>query len=163
MRKLESFKARKPNSLLDWYKAKSPLAVAWNYCIISLCKVTPSLSVKRFLLRLTGMKIGKNVAPGLGVQFDIFFPELIEIGDNTVIGYGATILAHEFLVKEHRTGEVRIGKNAMIGANSTLLAGITIGDNATIAAGAVVTDNVRKGKMVSGVPAKEKKSRNNLK
>lgn len=28
-------------------------------------------------------------------MFDIFFPELIEIGDNTIIGYNSTILAHE--------------------------------------------------------------------
>jgi len=59
---------------------------------------------------------------------DVFFPELIEIGDNSIIGFNSTILCHEFLVDEYRLGRVRIGKNVTIGANTTILPGVVIAD-----------------------------------
>ena len=45
-------------------------------------------------------------------------------------------------------GKVRIGKNVMIGANSTLLAGIEIGDNSIIGAGTIVSKNIPANKKV---------------
>ncbi len=133
---------------------KSPFVVVFNFLVISLVKILPSLSLKRLLLRRTGMKVGKGVAVGLDVQFDIFFPELIELGENCVLGYGATILAHEYLIKEYRTGRTRIGRSAVIGVNSTLLCGVDVGDGAIVAAGALVADNVPAGAAVGGVPAR---------
>ena len=41
-----------------------------------------------------------------------------------------------------------------IGANATILAGVSIGENAVVAAGAVVTKDVQDGVVVGGVPAK---------
>lgn len=154
MRSYERHSTSAGNSLLGWWKARNPLAVAFNFLVISLCKILPSLRLKRGLLRLTGMKVGKGAAVGLDAQFDIFFPELIELGENCVVGYGATLLAHEYLITEYRTGRVRVGKKAVIGANSTILCGVDVGNNATVAAGAVVADNVPAGAVVGGVPAK---------
>lgn len=154
MRRYESRRVEGGNSLLGWHRVRNPLRVVFNYLIMHLVKILPSLSAKRFLLRLTGMKVGKDVAVGLDAQFDIFFPELIEIGENSIIGYHATILAHEFLIREFRTGKVKIGKDVMVGANSTILCGIEIGDGASIAAGAVVDDDVPPGALAGGVPAK---------
>jgi len=101
------------------------------------------------------MKVGRNTCIGLSVTFDIFFPELIEIGENCVIGYNATVLAHEFLIKEYRTGRVKIGNNVMAGANTTILAGVTIGDNATISAMSLVNRDVEKNSFVGGVPSRK--------
>lgn len=141
--------------MLSWHMAKNPLIVSLNFTAISLSKILPSLALKRFLLRLTGMKIGKDVSIGLGAMFDIFFPELITLGDNCIIGYNATILAHEFLIKEYRTGAVVIGKNALIGANSTILAGVSIGDNAVVSACSLINRDVKSNTFVGGVPARE--------
>ena len=49
---------------------------------------------------------------------------------------------------------VVIGKNVWIGANSTILPGVTIHDGAIIAAGAVVTKDVPENMIVGGVPAR---------
>lgn len=155
MRKLESFKTAEANSMLEWHKAKDPIRTVFNFAAISLSKVMPSLSAKRSLLRLTGMRIGENVSIGLGAQFDIFWPELIALDDNCIIGYGATVLCHEFLLREYRTGRVRIGKNALIGANSTILAGVEVGDNAVVSACSLVNQDVQAGAFVGGVPAKK--------
>jgi acetyltransferase-like isoleucine patch superfamily enzyme len=86
------------------------------------------------------------------VMVDVFFPEKIHIGDNTIIGYNTTILAHEYLIHEYRLGEVRIGSHVMVGANSIILPGITIGDHAVIGAGTVVHKNVEAGSFVAGNP-----------
>jgi acetyltransferase-like isoleucine patch superfamily enzyme len=101
-----------------------------------------------------GAKLGRGVSLAQEVQLDFFFPELIEIGDNAIIGFRATLLAHEFLQGEWRRGPVKIGKNALIGANATILAGVTIGDGATVGAGAVVTRDIPAGAFAAGVPAR---------
>ena len=61
-----------------------------------------------------------------------------EIGDNTNIGAG-TITCNYDGERKHRT---KIGKDAFIGSNSTLVAPIEIGDESYIAAGSVITDPV---------------------
>jgi acetyltransferase-like isoleucine patch superfamily enzyme len=58
------------------------------------------------------------------------------------------------MIEAHRTGKVIIGKNVLIGANATILPGVTIGDNAVISAGSLVNHNVPAGAFVGGVPAK---------
>ena len=160
MRNLKVFKVQKANSLIEWYKIKNPLIICINFLIIYLCRILPSLALKRFLLRLIGVKVGKNVSIGLMAMFDIFLPELITIGDNTVIGYNATIICHEFLIKEYRVGKVRIGKNTMIGTNATILPGVAIGDNAVVSACSLVNKDVLPATFVGGVPAKEIKKVN---
>lgn len=153
MRNLETIKNKwEGNSLTKWYLARNPFRVTVNFTVIFLSRYLPFLSLKRFLYRLLGAKVGKNVSFGLGATLDIFFPDFIEIGDNSVIGYNSTILCHEFLVAELRKGKVIIGKNAMIGANSTILAGVTIGDNASISAMSLVNRDVSEGEKVQGVP-----------
>ena len=155
MRKLDVHKVEGRNSMREWHKIKNPVRVGFNFIIIYGCRFIPWLSVKRLLYRLAGMKVGKDVSVGLMAMFDIIFPELVEIGDNSVIGYNATILAHEYLIEEWRTGKVKIGKNVMIGANTTVLAGVSIGDGAVVSAASLVNSDVAPGAFVGGVPARE--------
>jgi len=141
------------NSLHRWYRARNPLRVAVNYAVILVCRVSPSLRLKRVLLRLLGMDVGANVAWGLESTPDVFWPDLITVEDDALIGYDATVLCHEFLQEEYRTGPVRIGEGAMIGAGATILPGIVVGDGARIAANSLVTEDVPAGATVAGVPA----------
>ena len=57
-------------------------------------------------------------------------------------------------MKELQELPIRIGKGVWIGANATVLAGVTIGDHAVVAAGAVVTKDVPARAIVGGVPAR---------
>ena len=147
-------KAKDKNSMCYWATVRNPLRVAVNYIVVAICRILPSLSLKRWLLKRIGVKVGKNVAFGLESTVDIFYPELIEIGDNTIIGYNTVILAHEFLRDELRIGEVKIGKNVTIGANCTILPGVTIGDNSIISAHSLVNSDIPANVLAGGVPAK---------
>lgn len=142
----------------SWYKVKNPFRIALNFVVIFACRFIPSLKLKNFFYRWLGMKIGKDCSIGLMAMFDIFFPELIEIGDNSLLGYNVTVLAHEFLVDKLRVGKVRIGREVMIGANTTILPGIEVGDGAIISACSLVNKDIKPGAFVGGVPARELKS-----
>ncbi|WP_423985915.1 acyltransferase, partial [Haladaptatus sp.] len=146
------------NSLQYWTDVRSPLRVAIQYIVIWLVRINPSLRLKNWLLRGIGVTIGRGVSWGLESTPDVFWPDLITVEDHAIIGYDATILCHEFLQDEYRTGEVVIGERAMIGANATILPGVEIGDNARVAANSLVTRDVPPGTTVAGVPATEMSS-----
>ncbi|MFS0674232.1 acyltransferase [Ornithinibacillus sp. 179-J 7C1 HS] len=155
MRNTERHPVQENNSLWQIYKTVSFWKVVKNFVVIQIARYTPFLSMKNWLYRVfLRMKVGKKTAFALMVMPDIMFPEKITVGDNSVIGYNTTILAHEYLIKEYRLGEVIIGNEVMIGANSTILPGITIGDGAIVSAGTLVHKDVPAGAFVGGNPMK---------
>jgi acetyltransferase-like isoleucine patch superfamily enzyme len=157
LRRLKVFRTEGKNSLCYWASFKNPFVVVVNFLLITLSKYAPSLELKRALLRATGMKVGKEASVGLGAMFDIFYPEMIEIGDNCIIGYNATILAHEFLRDELRIGRTIVGRDVMVGANATVLAGVRIGDGATVSAATLVDRDIPDGSFAKGNPMKVSK------
>jgi len=142
------------NSLNYMWKARNPIRIVLNVLVIQLCRYLPFLSLKNPLYRTLGMKIGKNTAFAFGATCDFFFPELIEIGENCIIGFNATILTHEFLIKGANKGKVQFGDNVLIGANSTILAGISIGSNSQISAMSLVNSDVPPNCLAGGIPCK---------
>lgn len=53
----------------------------------------------------------------------------------------------------HAFADIFVERNVWIGANVTVLPGVTIGENSVIAAGAVVTKDIPKNCLAAGVPA----------
>lgn len=101
--------------------------------------------------------VGKNVFINSGCRFQD--QGGITIGDGTLIGHNVVLatLNHGISPDERHDlfpAPIHIGKNVWIGANATVLPGVTIGDNAVIAAAAVVTKDVSACTVVAGVPAK---------
>lgn len=153
MRKTERFPVEGSNSLWQIYQTVPFFKVIKNFLVIQLARYTPWLSVKNWLYRnLLGMKVGDKTAFALMVMVDLMFPERISVGKDTIIGYNTTILTHEYLIHEYRLGYTKIGDQVMIGANCTLLPGVTIGDGAVVAAGTIVTKDVEAGSFVAGNP-----------
>ncbi|MGE6379060.1 acyltransferase [Peribacillus muralis] len=143
------------NSLWHVYKTVPFWKVVKNFIVIQLARYTPFLGMKNWLYRtFLNMKVGKHTSFALMVMPDVMFPEKISVGMNTVIGYNTTILAHEYLIREYRLGEVIIGDEVLIGANSTILPGLTIGDGAIVSAGTLVHKDVPEGAFVGGNPMK---------
>jgi acetyltransferase-like isoleucine patch superfamily enzyme len=102
-------------------------------------------------------KIGKNVF----INFDCVFLDLggITIEDGVLIAPKVSLLSEGHPIEpENRQAlvpkAIHIKKNAWIGANATILRGVTIGENAIVAAGSVVSKDVPDNTIVGGVPAK---------
>ncbi len=153
MRKTERYPVEGPNALWQIYKTVSKWKGIRNFIFIQISRYCPSLPVKNWIYRhVLGMKVGEHTAFALMVMVDVFFPERIRIGSNSIIGYNTTILAHEYLIGEYRLGDVDIGSRVMIGANSTILPGVTIGDDAVVSAGTLVHKSVPAGAFVGGNP-----------
>ncbi|QHT58892.1 acyltransferase [Paenibacillus lycopersici] len=156
MRNVERYPVEGPNALWQVYRTISRWKVIRNFLFIQVARYCPSLPVKNWIYRhVLGMQVGRHSAFALMVMVDVFFPEKIAVGDNSIIGYNTTILTHEYLIGEYRLGQVRIGSSVMIGANTTILPGVTIGDGAVVAAGSVVHKDVPPGAFVGGNPMQE--------
>lgn len=102
-------------------------------------------------------QIGKNVF----INFDCTFLDLggITIEDNVLLAPKVSLLSegHPVSAKDRQTlttGRIHIKQNAWIGANATILPGVTIGENSVVAAGAVVSKDVPDNTLVGGIPAK---------
>ncbi|MEN1967289.1 DapH/DapD/GlmU-related protein [Lentibacillus sp. N15] len=153
MRRTKRYAVKNANALWQIYHTVSFWKVMKNFIIIQLARYTPFLAMKNWLYRtFLHMTVGDKTAFALMVMPDIMFPEKISVGTNSVIGYNTTILAHEYLIKEYRIGEVVIGNEVMVGANSTILPGVQIGDRAIVSAGTLVNKDVPAGAFVGGNP-----------
>ena len=112
------------------------------------------------LYRMRGTIIGENVGIAQGVFIEESRPHLVTIEDGVNIGPKAIIVAHDSSYRcvdpsvPIKFGEVRIKKNAYIGAGAIILRGVTIGEYSIVAAGAVVTKDVPTRTIVAGIPAK---------
>lgn len=103
--------------------------------------------------------IGERVIVGIGSV--VIGP--VEIMDGSTIGqhvfiagfnHGYQNVSEEVKKQPLNTLKVTIGKETFIGANSVIVAGVSIGEHSVVAAGSAVTKNVPSFCVVAGNPAK---------
>lgn len=87
----------------------------------------------------------------------------IYIGDDVLVGHNCVIATLNHALDPDRRADmlpapVKIGNKVWIGANVTILPGVSIGEGAVLAAGAVVNKDVPARTIVAGVPARVIKS-----
>jgi acetyltransferase-like isoleucine patch superfamily enzyme len=101
-------------------------------------------SLRPWLHRLRGVKIGKRVWISHFVYLDDLHPGDISIGDNCTIGLRTSVFVHFYWGprRPHGDGAVIIGKDVFIGPHCVILPNVTIGEGAVIKAGTVVSRNV---------------------
>lgn len=113
-----------------------------------------------------GLVIGNNV--GISQNSFIQVRGKVIIEDNVIFGPGISIFSENHNSEDpnkpiSQQGETRIGvtikQNSWIGANATILDGVTIGKNSIVAAGSVVTKSFPDYSVIAGVPAKLIKKR----
>jgi len=106
---------------------------------------------------------GRNIRIGKGVFINAccHFQDHggVTLGDGCQIGHNVVFatLDHGLAPEERHTtcpAPIVLGKNVWVGANATILRGVTIGDNAVVAAGAVVTKDIPADTVAGGVPAR---------
>lgn len=95
------------------------------------------------------VKIQNNVSvyDGVVIEDDVF------LGPSCVLTNVSTPRSE--ITRKHLYEKTRIMKGASIGANATIVCGVTIGRFAFVAAGAVVTKDIPDYALVMGVPAQK--------
>jgi acetyltransferase-like isoleucine patch superfamily enzyme len=126
-----------------------------RYTCINFMRVTPFINLFH---RLMGMKLGARVQINTAVIGD---SNLIEIGDDTVIGGDVTLVGHSAEHGDLVTDRVKIGSRVTIGLMAVILPGVEIGDGAMIAANAILPKGTKVGpkEVWGGIPAQKLKSR----
>lgn len=147
-------------SLWYWRHHAGFFRTMGRYVVIVMGRIAPSFRLKSWLYRtFLRAKVHKHAAVGLEVTLDIFYPHLITIGEDAVVGYNTTILCHEYSAGWYRVGPVVIERRATIGANTTLLPGVVVGEGATVSAMSLVNRDIPPGELWGGVPVRPLRKR----
>ena len=110
---------------------------------------------------LGGLRIGEECFLGDECLLDL--AEGIELADQVTLAERVLVLTHLNVgyadhplqsVFPARAAPVRFGKGCFVGAQATILAGVSVGPEAFVAAGSLVTSDVPPRTLVAGVPAR---------
>jgi UDP-2-acetamido-3-amino-2,3-dideoxy-glucuronate N-acetyltransferase len=129
------------------------------------CSIGDGSKIGPFVEIQGGAAIGRNCK----ISSHSFICEGVSIGDGVFIGHGVMFTNDLYPRAVNPDGSLqtaedwavvptRVEDGASIGSNATILAGITIGAGAIVGAGAVVTRDVAPQTIVSGVPARPRRS-----
>jgi acetyltransferase-like isoleucine patch superfamily enzyme len=92
-----------------------------------------------------------DLAEGIVLENQVTLAERVLVLTHMNVGYADHPLQPHFPAK---AAPVRLGRGVFVGANATLLAGVTVGPESIVAAGSVVTHDVAPKTVVGGVPAR---------
>lgn len=134
-------------------------------------EIGPGTKIWHFSHVMAGAKIGRNctlgqnvhvasgaiIGNGCKIQNNVSIFDGVELADGVFIGPSAVftnvLTPRAFIDRKAEFKKTKVGVGATIGANATILCGVTIGEYALIGAGAVVTDIVGPHELWMGVPA----------
>ena len=126
----------------------------WHFCHImqgatigTNCNIGQNVFVDNNVRIGNAVKVQNNVSvyTGVTLEDDVF------IGPSVV--FTNVINPRSFIERKNEIKPTRVERGASIGANATIICGITIGEYAMIGAGAVVTKDVKPYSLVMGNPA----------
>ena len=128
----------------------------WQFCVVlKNAKIGSNCNINAQVLIENDVIVGNNVTVKSGVQIW----DGITLEDNVFVGPNVTF-TNDFLPRSKQYPKeflkTTIKESASIGANSTIVGGITIGEYAMIGAGSVVTKDVGNQELWYGNPAKHK-------
>lgn len=137
------------NLNLPWRKRMKNLLLT---ALIMFLKGTPG---KVRLIRRLGCHVGKDTEIMMGVWLDHFRPELIWIGDRTLLGAFSKLSVHAYEgIGKFRYGVIRIGSDCLL-ASGTTMGPINIEDNVRVLPNTTLSPyliKIRKGSVVGYTP-----------
>lgn len=128
----------------------------WHFShIMSGCKIGAHCSIGQNVMVSSNAVLGNNVK----VQNNVSVYEGVICEDDVFLGpsmvFTNVINPRSFISRKHEFQNTLVKKGASIGANATIICGITIGSYALIGAGAVVTKTVADYALVIGNPGRQ--------
>jgi len=98
-----------------------------------------------------------TVGSGVSFQTGVYVPSHTTIGDRVFLGPRAVLTNDPYPIrKDADLVGPTLEDDVSVGANATILPGVTIGEKSFVAAGAVVTEDVPPETLAVGVPAVHK-------
>ena len=128
----------------------------WHWTHISgECEIGANCSLGQGVYVASKVKIGNNVK----IQNNVSIFDSVIIEDDVFCGpsmvFTNVINPRSFIERKTEYKETLVKKGASLGANSTIVCGVTIGEYSFVAAGATVVNDVNSFALVAGVPAKQ--------
>ena len=129
----------------------------WHWCHIS-----KNSKIGKDCVIGQNVFIGENVAIGdnVKIQNNVSLYDGVIIEDDVFLGpscvFTNVLNPRAFINKKKKFEKTLVKRGSTIGANSTIICGLTIGSYSFIGAGSVVTKNVSNYRLVYGNPAKNK-------
>ncbi len=100
-----------------------------------------------------------NIGNGVKVQNNVSIYEGVEVEDDVFLGPSMVFTnvtnPRAFIVRREEFKKTLLKKGCSIGANATIVCGVTIGEYALIGSGAVVNKDVKSYALMVGVPARQ--------
>jgi UDP-2-acetamido-3-amino-2,3-dideoxy-glucuronate N-acetyltransferase len=100
-----------------------------------------------------------NIGNGVKVQNNVSIYEGVEIEDDVFLGpsmvFTNVINPRAFIIRREEFKKTLLKKGCSVGANATIICGVTIGEYALIGSGAVVNKDVKPYALMVGVPARQ--------
>jgi acetyltransferase-like isoleucine patch superfamily enzyme len=96
-----------------------------------------------------------TIGDDVSLQTGVYVPARTTVGDNVFVGPNAVLTNDPYpLRREEALEGPTLEAHVSVGANATILPGVTVGRGSFVAAGAVVADDVPAETLAVGVPAR---------
>jgi UDP-2-acetamido-3-amino-2,3-dideoxy-glucuronate N-acetyltransferase len=127
----------------------------WHFChVLGGAVIGEDCSLGQNVVVMNGTRIGNNCK----IQNNVSIYEGVELDDDVFCGpsmvFTNVINPRSHVSRKHEYRATRVRRGATIGANATIVCGVTLGEYSFIGAGAVVTTDVPPYALMVGVPAR---------
>jgi UDP-2-acetamido-3-amino-2,3-dideoxy-glucuronate N-acetyltransferase len=144
-----------PSSFVDDGAVVGPGTKIWHFShVMPGAVIGARCNLGQNVVVMPGTKLGNNVK----VQNNVSIYEGVELEDDVFCGpscvFTNVINPRSHVSRKNEYQRTLVRRGASIGANATIVCGVTLGAYAFVGAGAVVTSDVPAYGLVVGVPAK---------
>jgi UDP-2-acetamido-3-amino-2,3-dideoxy-glucuronate N-acetyltransferase len=127
----------------------------WHFChVMPGAVIGRNCSLGQNVVVMNGTRMGDNVK----IQNNVSIYEGVELEDDVFCGpsmvFTNVVNPRSHVSRKHEYRKTLVKRGASIGANATIVCGVTLGEYAFVGAGAVVTRDVPAHALVTGVPAR---------